>query len=195
MKTPAKQNGFTLLEILIALAIFAIMSMMAYAGLGAILDARAATEPRAHLMAQLQSTLYLLNEDLSQFVNRPIRDEFGSIEPAFTGGRGDERLTFTRSVPNWTANSAANNLQRVSYRFEKDAVYRQVWTLPDRTQQTQFRRRKLLDAQQMTVRYYSTETKSWLPYNGVSGDIPTAIEIGFNLTGLGNIQRLFLIRP
>jgi general secretion pathway protein J len=184
-----------LLEILIALAIFAIMSMMAYAGLGAILDARAATEPRAEQMAQLQSTLYLLNEDLSQFINRPIRDEFGSTEPAFTAGRGSELVTFTRSVPNWTANAAANSLQRVSYRFEKGALFRQVWTVPDRTQLTQYRRRKLLNAEQVSIRYYSAESQNWLPFNGSGGGIPSAIEISFNLTGLGGIQRLFLLHP
>ena len=83
------QQGFTLLEILIALAIFSIMSMMAYAGLTAVLDARASAVPRSEQLAQLQTTLYLLNEDLSQIIKRPIRDEFGTTEPAFSVGRGN----------------------------------------------------------------------------------------------------------
>ena len=186
-------QGFTLLEILIALAIFAIMSMMAYAGLAAVLDARAATEPRSEQMAQLQTTLYLLNEDLSQAINRPIRDELGSAEPAFSGGRGNEILVFTRRVPTWSSYSAANSLQRVSYRFENGALYRQVWTLPDRTPQTQYRRRKLINAEQVTVRFYNEESQTWLPFNGSSGGMPKALEIGFNLAGLGSIQRSFLL--
>ena len=94
----SKQQGFTLLEILIALAIFAIMSMMAYAGLAAILDARASTVPRSQQLAQLQTTLYLFNEDLNQVINRPIRDQFGSSEPAFSIGRGNEILFLTRTT-------------------------------------------------------------------------------------------------
>ncbi len=193
MKDPAKHQGFTLLEILIALAIFAIMSMMAYAGLAAILDAHAATEPRSEQMAQLQTTLYLLNEDLSQTINRPIRDELGGAEPAFSNGRGNEILVLTRGVPSWSGHAAAYNLQRVSYRFENGALYRQVWTLPDRTLQTQYRRRKLMKVEQVAVRFYDEESQNWLPFNGAKGEIPKALEISFNLAGLGSIQRSFLI--
>jgi general secretion pathway protein J len=169
------------------------MSMMAYAGLAAVLRARAATEPRSEQMAQLQTALYLLNEDLSQAINRPIRDELGSAEPAFSGGRGNELLVFTRSVPSWSSDAAATSLQRVSYRFEKGALFRQVWTVPDRTPQTQYRRRKLINAEQVTVRFYNEESQTWLPFNGSSGGMPKALEIGFNLAGLGSVQRLFLL--
>ena len=193
MKIPNRQHGFTLLEILIALAIFAIMSMMAYAGLAAVLDASRATEPRSEQMAQLQTTFYLLNEDLSQIINRPIRDELGSTEPAFSGGRGNEILVFTRSVPAWSSVAATNNLQRISYRIENGALYRQVWNIPDRTQETQYRRRKLMNAAQVEVRFYDEASQTWLPFTGGKGGIPKAIEISFNLAGLGNIQRSFLI--
>jgi general secretion pathway protein J len=193
MKIPAKQQGFTLLEILIALAIFAIMSMMAYAGLAAVLDARAATQPRSEQMAQLQMTLYLLNEDLSQAIKRPIRDELGSTEPAFSSGRGNEILVFTRSVPTWSIDGADNSLQRVSYSFENGALYRQVWTLPDRTPQTQYRRRKLINAEQVGVNFYDEASQTWLPFNGGNGGAPKAIEIRFNLASLGSIQRSFFL--
>jgi general secretion pathway protein J len=186
-------QGFTLLEILIALAIFAIMSIMAYAGLAAVLHARAATEPHSEQLAQLQMALYLLNDDLSQAINRPIRDELGSTEPAFSGGQGNDILVLTRSVPTWSGDAAANSLQRVSYRFENGALYRQVWTLPDRTPQTQYRRRKLINAEQVTVRVYSKESETWLPYNGGSNGIPKALELSFSLAGLGSIQRSFLL--
>lgn len=189
---PNQQRGFTLLEILIALAIFAVMSMMAYAGLAAVLNARAATEPRSQQMAQLQTTLYLLNEDLSQAINRPVRDEFGSPEPAFGSGRGNEILVFTRSVPTWSGNGAVNSLHRVSYRFENGALYRQVWSLPDRTQQTQYRRRKLMTAEQVSINFYNEESQTWQPFNG-SGGSPDALEISFNLAGVGSIKRSFLL--
>ena len=186
----SKQQGFTLLEILIALAIFAVMSMMAYAGLAAILDARASTVPRAQQLAQLQTTLYLLNEDLSQVINRPIRDQLGSSEPAFSIGRGNEILVFTRTVPSWLANSSETNLLRVSYSLEKEALYRRVWTIPDRTQQTEYRRRKLLVTQGVTIKGFNPKTKSW---GDIVGEIPLALDISFKLDGLGSVHRTFLI--
>jgi general secretion pathway protein J len=190
-----RTQGFTLLEILIALAIFAILSMMAYAGLASILKARAATEPRSEQLAQLQTTLYLLNEDLSQASNRPIRDELGTAEPAFTGGRGSDILTLTRSVPLWSNESAANTLQRISYRFEEGALYRQVWAFTDRTPQSTFRRRKLINADHVTVRYFDQAQQRWKALSGSETGIgiPNAVEVNFILSGLGSIQRLFLI--
>ena len=186
----SKQQGFTLLEILIALAIFAVMSMMAYAGLAAVLDARASTVPRAQQLAQLQTTLYLLNEDLSQVINRPIRDQMGSSEPAFSIGRGNEIFVFTRTVPSWSTNSSENNLLRVSYSLEKEALYRLVWTIPDRTQQTEYRRRKLLVTQGVTIKGFNPKTKSW---GDIVGEIPLALDISFKLDGLGSVHRTFLI--
>ena len=186
----SKQQGFTLLEILIALAIFAVMSMMAYAGLAAILDARASTVPRAQQLAQLQTTLYLLNEDLSQVIKRPIRDQFGSSEPAFSIGRGNEILVFTRTVPSWLANSSETNLLRVSYSLEKEALYRRVWTIPDRTQQTEYRRRRLLVTQGVTIKGFSAKTKTW---GEIVGEIPQARDISFKWDGRGSVHRTFLI--
>ena len=186
----SKQQGFTLLEIVIALAIFAVMSMMAYAGLAAMLDARASTVPRAQQLAQLQTTLYLLNEDLSQVIKRPIRDQLGSSEPAFSIGRGNEILVFTRTVPSWLANSSETNLLRVSYSLEKEALYRRVWTIPDRTQQTEYRRRKLLVTQGVAIKGFSAKTKTW---GEVVGEIPKALDISFKLDGLGSVHRTFLI--
>jgi general secretion pathway protein J len=186
----AEQLGFTLLEILIALAIFAVMSMMAYAGLAAILDARARTVPRAEQLAQLQTTLYLLNEDLSQVIKRPIRDELGSIEPAFSVGRGNEILVFTRTVPSWSTNAGENNVLRVSYSLEKEALYRRVWSIPDRTQQTEYRRRKLLVTQGVTITGFNAKTQAWEP---LVSEIPLALDISFKLEGLGTIHRSFFI--
>ena len=186
------QQGFTLLEILIALAIFSIMSMMAYTGLAAVLDARASTVPRAEQLAQLQATLYLLNEDLSQIINRPIRDEFGTTEPAFSVGRGNEILVFTRTVPSWSNNADSNSLLRVSYRLENDALYRRVWSIPDRTQQTEYRSRKLITTHGVTVTKFNVETQAWEPLIG-GIDIPKALDISIKLEGLGTIHRSFLI--
>jgi len=184
-------RGFTLLEILIAMAVFAIMAAMAYAGLSAVLDAREGTAKRSETIAQLQQTLYLLNEDLTQAIPRSIRDEFGSDQLAFTGGNGEELLTFTRSVPDWSESPSRSQLQRVSYRMENGALYRQVWTILDRTQQSQFRRKKLLSADIVSVRFYSED---WLDNWAASAAMPKAVSLTLSLAGLGEIKRVFLVQ-
>jgi general secretion pathway protein J len=193
MNKPSRELGFTLLEILIALAVFAVMSMMAYSGLSAILKAKESTKPRAAQMAQLQTTWYFFNDDLEQMVDRPIRDELGSTEPAFGIGRGNEVLVFTRRVPAWKSRTTKNTLQRVSYRFEDSALYRYSWTLLDRTPETQARRKLLINTNSVDIRTYDESSQSWLPFTGINGSIPKALDISLSLPQLGMIRRSFLV--
>ncbi|OAI11688.1 type II secretion system protein GspJ [Methylomonas lenta] len=186
-------RGFSLLEILIAMAIFAIMASMAYAGLRGVLQARELTEKHSETIAQLQQLMYLLNEDLSQAVSRSVRDELGSDEPAFSGGDGQTLLTFTRNLPDWSGLSTRSNLQRIRYVNENGMLYRQVWTTLDRTQQSQYRRKKILQVESIDVRFYSQEWAShWSSAGGSS--LPKAVEMTLVLPRLGEIRRLFLVQ-
>ena len=182
-------QGFTLLEILIAMAVFAIMSVMAYSGLRVLLDARADTSQKSERLAELQMTLYLLGEDLAQAVSRPVRDEYGAEEIGTRGGSNDEVLTLTRSVPAWSSHPTGSQLQRVSYQFDKGALYRKVWTTLDRTQQSEYRQRKLMTLEQIHLRFFNED---WAEYWS-SNSMPKAIEIVFTIKGMGEIKRLFFV--
>ncbi len=189
-----RQHGFTLLEILVAMAVFAIMVGMAYAGLRTVLDSRRATESRADALAQWQRFVFTLNEDLAQVLPRTVRDELGAVEPAFSGGNAGDLLQLTRTSGDWTGQpSARGHLQRVTYRLEADGVYRQTWTVLDRTQQSQPRRRKLLEAKRIGVRFYGEEWGSVWPAAG--GALPRAVEASVDLPGLGELRRVFTVRP
>lgn len=181
-----------MLEILIAMAVFAIMASMAYAGLRGILQTRELTEKRSEAIAQLQQLMYLLNEDLSQAAARSVRDELGTDEPAFSGGDGQTLLTFTRSVPDWSGLSARSHLQRIRYVNENGTLYRQVWTTLDRTQQSQFQRKKLLQVDSVDLRFYSQD---WATHwSSAGGSLPKAVEMTLVLPRLGEIRRLFLVQ-
>jgi general secretion pathway protein J len=183
-------RGFTLLEILIAMAVFAIMAGMAYAGLRGVLATREATGKRAESLAQLQQLLYSLNEDLAQAVPRSVRDELGTDQPAFSGGNGETLLMFTRSIPDWSPIAVHSQLQRVAYRLEGKSVYRQVWTVLDRTQQSGFRRRKMLEAEGVGVNFFDQEWKS----SWAGGEVPAVVEVNLDLPGVGVIKRLFMVQ-
>lgn len=181
--------GFTLLELLIAMAVFAIMATMTYGGLKIVLDTQQHTATRAAQIRELQLTLYQLNEDLLQAVARPIRDELGGDELAFRGGNGSELLTLTRAVPALLPYQENSQLQRVSYRFEAGALYRLVWRTLDRTQQTQPLRRRMLNASRVGIRFFAGEWRTSWP---VAGDaLPKAVEIVLDIDGLGEIRRGF----
>lgn len=189
-----RHGGFTLLEILVAMAVFAIMAGMVYAGLRTVLDSRRANEARAEPLAQWQRFVFTLNEDLAQAIPRTVRDELGAVEPAFAGGNAGNLLTLTRTSGDWTGQtSARGHLQRVAYRLEADGVYRQTWTVLDRTQQSQPRRRKLLAAERINLRFYGEEWGSVWPAAG--GPLPRAVEASAYLPALGELRRVFSVRP
>lgn len=189
-----RHGGFTLLEILVATAVFAIMAGMTYAGLRSVLDSRRATEARAEPLAQWQRFVFTLNEDLAQAIPRTVRDELGAVEPAFAGGNAGNLLTLTRASGDWSGQaSARGHLQRVAYRLEADGVYRQTWTVLDRTQQSQPRRRKLLAAERINLRFYGEEWGSVWPAAG--GALPRAVEASAYLPALGELRRVFSVRP
>ena len=66
MKTPANATGFTLIELVVALAIFALLSVMAYSGLRLVLDARERTAQQAERLATLQLAFTVIGRDLEQ---------------------------------------------------------------------------------------------------------------------------------
>ena len=54
------QRGFTLLELLVSLAIFAILGVAAYAGLDAVLNAKDRIEAKADQLGRLQMLFVLM---------------------------------------------------------------------------------------------------------------------------------------
>lgn len=187
---PCPNNaGFTLLEILVAMAVLAVMSVMAYGGLRTVLDARASTTLRSERLAALQMTMFMLNDDLAQAVARPVTDAYGVPEPGMRGGGDDELLTITRTLPAWSSEQIGKPLQRVGYRFERGALYREVWATLDRTQQTDAYRRRLGEFEQLRIRFFDNDwTEHW-----AADRPPKAVEIAVTVTGLGEIKRLFFV--
>ena len=93
--------GFTLVELLVALAIFSIMSVMAYRGLNSALDTRDHLMQDNRKWRELAVFFTQMKDGMSNVVNRPVRDNGDLLSPAFIGksvwiGEGDAQLIFTR---------------------------------------------------------------------------------------------------
>ena len=77
-----KQQGFTLLELLIASIIFAIMAIMAYGGLANVMDNSRASEQALTRLQQVQQSIAVISRDFTQILPRAIRDEYGNVHQA-----------------------------------------------------------------------------------------------------------------
>jgi len=82
----AGEAGFTLIELMISLGLFALIAVAGLALVDGILRVNGRTEARLDRLAALQRTMFVLTSDLDQVASGVI------------AGRGD-RLSFTRSAP------------------------------------------------------------------------------------------------
>jgi general secretion pathway protein J len=149
--------GFTLLELLVALAIFSLVAVMSYEGLKCVLNQQAATEVQADALAQLQKVYLLLQRDIEQVVPRPVRDEFGDEQPALAG---DDALQLTRGGWSNPAGRLRSSLQRVGYAYEDRELVRYSWAVLDRAQDSEPQRQPLIgDIEEMTIRYLANNNE------------------------------------
>jgi general secretion pathway protein J len=138
-----RSKGFSLIEILVAVAILSVVSVMAFTGLRAMLTARDQTTHVAAELTALQNAISTIERDFEQAANRPIRDQYGDSEAALRTSEENE-IIFTRGgYPN-PANIRRSALLRVSYHFEEGVLYRSTWSVLDGARENQKRTRPLL---------------------------------------------------
>lgn len=128
--------GFTLVEILVALAIFGIMGALGYRALAGLLDARAAIVAHNQQWRALELFFSRLERDLNHHIARPVRNEADHTEAAFSAPTGATEIAFTRA--GWSgANGPAADAQRVGYRWREQNVELLLWPVLDRSPRTE----------------------------------------------------------
>jgi general secretion pathway protein J len=68
-----EQRGFSLIELLIALAVFATMAALAYGGLDSVARTRAELGRQQDAFRDLMRGVGLIERDLRQAISRPVR--------------------------------------------------------------------------------------------------------------------------
>jgi general secretion pathway protein J len=198
---PVRSRGFTLLELMIAITIFSIIATFAYTGLDVVLDTKQQTEQHLDRLAKLQLGLHLIQQDIEQIVDRPVRNAYGDTEPAIVSDSLSELLLeLTRSGYANPMKMPRSQLQRVGYQLEEKTLYRVTWPVLDRAQDTEPRRQKLFDGvEELTFSFFDQDMKrktSWPPTaSGESGEapetLPKGIELVIETEAMGTLRRLF----
>lgn len=181
-------GGFTLLEVLVALAIFAVLGVMAYGGLETVLDTRTQVEAKAARLAALQMVYSRMEQDIQQTVPRTIRDNYGDPRPALIGGTGQQpSLELTRG--GWTnpTGELRSTLQRVAYGLESGRLVRLSWMVLDRAPDSKPYKQVMLDGvKEFRVRFLAQNgvwSDSWPPLGVPNGQLPLAVQVTLGLGG------------
>jgi general secretion pathway protein J len=153
MRGYARTEGFTLLELVVAIAIFAAMYVMAQQFLSAALRNREILNRHADALESGQRTLIFLTMDMEQTIARPVRDRFGDTRPAVEGG--ESRVSLTRlGWANPMDLRHRSTMQRVTWRLRDDQLIRAHYQVLDRAAGAEPRQAVLMDdVSDFQVRY------------------------------------------
>lgn len=194
-----RMAGFTLLELLIAIAIFALLGLATYRMLDSVLSVDAATRSHEQQLRELVRAMAAFERDVLQVAVRPIRDAFGDPQPALHGDLGDaSALELTRAGWRNPLGQPRAELQRVRWQLSGEQWQRRYWRVLDRAQDSQPQLQQALDGvQALSLRYLDDEGQwhtDWPPANA-SGDerltaLPRALELRLEHRRYGELRRL-----
>lgn len=203
----AGEQGFTLVEVMLAMVITAFVGVLAYQGLSAAMTAEEVNRRQLEYLADIQLPLTVLERDIRNAVDRSIIDEYGNEQPAMSGGElFDSLLRLTRS--GWTnpRGLPRGELQRVRYVLENRELWRESWMVLDRLSLEAGQQRTLLleNVERIQLSFLDPGS-SGAGVSDLGGEwieswdkddpaaMPLAVDIRIELEGLGELHRVFSI--
>jgi general secretion pathway protein J len=192
--------GFTLIEMLVALLLMAIMSALGY---GIYRQAHIGADRAGESLArtrEIEFGLRIMVQDFSQVVPRPVRDPLGQThQPALRGGAGATTLVdLTRGGWSNTAGVQRSTLQRVSYQLAGDVLQRSYMTVLDPISSSVPVVQNLLTNVTSIQINYLDPTQAWVPQWPPASLVPpqsltarpVAVEILIDFKDWGRVRRL-----
>lgn len=197
----ASAAGFTLVEMLVALLIFGLLSAAGVGVMAYATDNQGVIQARMARLGEFQRARGLLKADLSQAAIRRVRERDGSAaRNAFIGSTATDAARMSGTTPllalvrrGWTnpAEDPRPSLQYVEYRLIDGQLERSVrealdGAAPGKPQVL------LTGIRSAAIGYYFAG--SWNDgWPGGANAIPAAVRLELELDGLGRIEQLFLL--
>ena len=197
---PGRKRGFTLLEMLIALGVFAIIGVMSSQILGGIVDLSQTVRDRGDRLAELQRAMFIMGRDMEQLTRRWVRDEQGDPTAAITIG-GAALIEFTRRGWQNPLGLPRSELQRIAYRLEEDRLVRVFWPVLDRGPGTEpIAQVLLVGVEQAAFVAYDddNEEHGYWPLDLPTGEesaVLAAIHLRLAHDTYGQLERLWQVAP
>ncbi len=205
-----KQEGLTLIEVLIAVTILALIGTISYQSLDATIKSKEVVEEHLEELARIDRAWLLLEADLRNLVNFQVTQAYGpgsgSQLPSLvlTNTEGDYWMTMLRGGHANPLGFVRTELIRVGYRVEEETLWRDVWYDLSSVDVEQARQQKIIEGvEQVEVRVLSPVATSfsagpwldvWPNPGGNPADSPMAVEIKLTLKDEEHdISRLFAL--
>jgi len=189
------RRGFTLVELLVALAIFAILSGFAYRSLTALLDSREALQRESRKWRDTSLFVARVERDLSAVLARTAVGPDGTPLAAVSSSLGTvsdgEGLALTRAGSPLQQNALAAP-QRIAYRLKGDRVERLSWAGVDAAPREAPQAITVLaPVRALSFRFLDPRGLEWrTAWPGGSELLPAAVEVTVELASGERVVRL-----
>ena len=193
-------RGYTLLEIMVALAVFAILAAITGSAMYHAFDTRARVNVQAQQLNAVQLTLTLIARDTEQVVERAMRGNEMRSFPPFIGQ--SHYLEFTRGgLTNPNGTELRSTLKRIAYSCKGKKLVRRSWESLDTTNRNDYSDKVLLDNLDDCSFAYLSRSRQILPewrayavqQNQKKETLPMAIKFSLTIHNWGNMSLLFTI--
>ncbi len=180
------QNGFTLLEVMIAISITALIGIASTNLLSNIIESKKVTDIRSEQLTTLQRFNQFVSRDIEQIINRGIRDQYGDAQAAIIIDGTDYLAEWTRL--GWRNSPIADDpraiIQRVAFQLfdindeeceqakqrvqeignlepEGSCLLRYFWPVLDRSGDSEAKTQVILDlVEELEIEILATENNS-----------------------------------
>jgi general secretion pathway protein J len=180
-----------LLELLVVIAVFAIMSATAYSSLQSSLKAEENFDAAMRELETVQMSLAIFQRDIMQLSPRTIRDALGDSQAAIVLFDGRE-LSFTRGGNFSSLKLDQTELTRVAWSLREEQLIRSYWHRLDSTQGDQPLAAPLLNnVSNLQIRVLDQNGIWHLDWPIAASGRIRAVELTLELEDWGEIRRLF----
>jgi general secretion pathway protein J len=194
-----RHRGFTLLELLVAMAIVAVIGALALGGLNGVIIQQTIAQERAERWREIQFAMRIITQDLAQVHPRPMREEFGESWIPSVVVDPSAPYDFELSRGGWAnpVGSPRGTVLRVAYMAEEDMLVRFNWSVMDRTTATPPIRTELLTGvEEVEILMFDANGEQhaiWPPLSMTGADSlflrPRRIDFRVNLEDFGWVWR------
>lgn len=188
------QRGFTLIEVLIAVTVFAVLAGAVYFSLNSLSDAAFTQRQRSAELAELQRGLARLDADLRQLVSRSVRGPDGEIQPALSGSAS--RMEATRGGWANPQQHRRSELQRFGWSIGADGLVRASWPVTDSITGAPPVQEPVIARVETLEFAFLDATGQWLeswPPEANPDVLPRAVRYRLDSGRFGNIERIIVL--
>lgn len=184
------RNGFTLVEMLVSLLIFGMISAAGVAVLTMSVRAQEMADERNGDAAMLRRLGALLAADLGQAAPRLHRDAQGRARAAFTGA--PQAMSLVRRGWDNPAGTARASLQRVEYRLAEARLERIAYPMVDGA--APLAPAVMAEGIRRIRLRYRSRNGEWRDRwdTARASELPVAVELVLDIEGMGMLRQLFL---